>query len=212
VTDQTRADTAHEPDLNLLAAHADGRLDAGESAKLVAHLGECRPCRETAALMARGLGDETTRRAALPSAAGWLALAATLLLATIVGIRVSRVGPSPAPPPVRAPEPSQRSAAAEAPPAAETTAPPAPPVEPAEPPDVRRGGNERKVSGKTFRLVAGEWIDSAYDATAGLPVVEAAGAAARRQLSASHPALAPYLAVGDRVLVVLDGTVYRALP
>jgi hypothetical protein len=203
VTNDTLDTTGpHEPDLNRLAALAEGALDAVAAEQLRSHLSDCRPCRETAALMARALTGETPRRRSLPPAAGWLALAATLVLATVVGVKVSRVETIPVP--AAAPSPAPVVA-----PPVEATPLPAPL---AVAPEVKRGGGERTIGGKTFRLVAGEWIDSAYDATAGLAIVEATGPEARRQLLTEHPALAPYLALGDRMLVVLDGTVYRLTP
>lgn len=207
MTDETSADrAAHEPDLNLLAAHRDGRLGPEESADLVAHLAECRTCRQTAALMARALSAESARRSVLPVTTGWLAIAATLVLASIVGIRISRDRSSPVLEPEPAPRPSAPSAA---PPSSETSAPAMAPA--AEPPDVKRGG-ERKVAGKTFRLVLGEWVDRSYDPTAALPVVQVSDPEARRKLLAEQPQLVPYLGLGNRVLVVLDGTVYRFGP
>jgi hypothetical protein len=196
----------HEPDANLLAAHAEGRLGREESDALVVHLADCAACRETAALMARALGGAPAgRRPPIPAAAGWLALAATLVLATIVGTRIRRERPSLAP--SIEPPPSPAAPASAVPEAPATTAPAPPPAAP--PPDVRRGGGERHVAGKTFRLVAGEWVDAAYDATAGLPVVEVSDAAARAKVLREHPELSPCAAQGRRVLVVLGGTVYR---
>jgi hypothetical protein len=58
-------------------------------------------------------------------------------------------------------------------------------------------------------MVAGEWIDSAYDPEALLPSVDVASADARRDLLARIPALAPYAAIADRVIVVHEGIVYR---
>ena len=209
--DSKRPGPDHEPDLNALAAHAEGRLDPVESAALLDHLSECSACRATAALMARALWAEpSVSRSRIPEAARWLALAATLLLATIVGLRIARERPEAAPASAPAPQPTisrpspVAAAVAEFPPAASLTAPP--------PTDRRRGGGERKMGDKTFRLVAGEWVDAAYTPAEALPVVEAAGPEERRRLVDEHPALAPYLTSGDRILVVLDGTVYRVRP
>lgn len=205
--DETSADrAAHEPDLNLLAAHFDRRLSSRETEDLVAHLAGCRNCRETAAFMTRALSLDSARRPGAP-VVGWLALAATLVLATIVGIRISRVEPSPS----TAPEPGPRpTAAASSPPLPEAVAAPAP-ARPAGHTDVRRGG-DRTIAGKTFHLVAGEWVDRTFDPIAGLPIVDVSGPEARATLLAERPGLAPYLGLGNRVLVVLDGTVYRFGP
>jgi hypothetical protein len=76
---------------------------------------------------------------------------------------------------------------------------------------VRRGG-ERKVDGKTFRLVAGAWIDASFDPLAALPTRDVVGAEARASLLASDPVLAKYAALGPRVLVVHEKVVYRFQP
>ena len=65
------------------------------------------------------------------------------------------------------------------------------------------------MNGKTFRLVAGEWIDSAYDPPALLPVRDLVGPDARTDVLARIPALAPYAALGANVTVVHEGVVYR---
>jgi hypothetical protein len=74
-----------------------------------------------------------------------------------------------------------------------------------------RGGTKR-VAGKTFRLLDGAWVDASFDRTAALPMIEVAGAAERERVLGRIPRLAPYAALGDRVVVVLDGTVYRFRP
>lgn len=68
------------------------------------------------------------------------------------------------------------------------------------------------VNGKMFRLVAGEWIDSAYDPVALLPVQDIAGPDARTSLLERMPSLAQYAALGPRVIVVFEGVVYRFRP
>ena len=45
--------------------------------------------------------------------------------------------------------------------------------------------------------------------TAGLPEVDIGGPDERRRILSRLPALAPYFALGDRVVVVFEGTVYR---
>ena len=72
----------------------------------------------------------------------------------------------------------------------------------------RRGGVKR-VAGKAFRLVGGEWIDMSYEPMAGLPEVDIGGPDERRRILSRLPALAPYFALGERVVVVFEGTVYR---
>jgi len=76
---------------------------------------------------------------------------------------------------------------------------------------VTRGGG-RRVAGKTFRLAAGEWVDASFDPAAGLPISDVNGPDQRSSLLARLPALAPYAALGERVLVVFEGTVYRFRP
>lgn len=200
--------TTHEPDANVLAAYVEGRLGAVETDALDGHLADCRRCRETVALMTRALaGAPEKRRSPTAAAAGWLALAATLVLATIVGTRIARERPSLTPPPKKEPSPVPAASTVSEPLAPAPTSPPRPAAEPSR--DVRRGGGERRIGEKTFRLIAGEWVDSSYDATAGLPVVEAADPAARARLLAEHPELEPYTVLGQRFLVALRGTVYR---
>lgn len=197
----------HEPDANVLAAYADGRLGSTETDAVDAHLAGCRRCRETVALMTRALaGAAARRRSPAVAAAGWLALAATLVLATIVGTRIARQGPTLGPAPAAEPSAAPAAIATAEVPVAAPTEPPAP-VTAA--PDVRRGGGERRIGSKTFRLIAGEWVDTAYDATAGLPLVEASETAARARLFAEHVELEPFAILGDRFVVVLGGTVYR---
>jgi hypothetical protein len=75
----------------------------------------------------------------------------------------------------------------------------------------RRGG-VRRVAGKAFRPVGGEWVDMSYERTAGLPEVEIGGPDERGRILSRLPALAPYFALGDRVVVVFEGTVYRLRP
>ena len=70
----------------------------------------------------------------------------------------------------------------------------------------------QQINGKTFRLVAGEWIDSAYDPLAALPVQEITGSEARTALLARLPVLSQYAAIGPRVTVAHDGIVYQFRP
>jgi len=142
---------------------------------------------------------------------GVLATAAVLLVAVGVAVRL-RTTPAPlapVPPTIAAPPTDRPSPAA----ASEPSRP-----RPANTAAGQAGnaadlqtlrGNERKVGAKTFRLVAGEWMDAAYDSLAGLDVVEVKTADDRVQLLRRMPALAPYSALGNRVTVVFDGVVYR---
>ncbi|MGH7947230.1 MAG: hypothetical protein ACREF9_19820, partial [Opitutaceae bacterium] len=74
----------------------------------------------------------------------------------------------------------------------------------------RSGG--RRIAGKTFRMTSGEWVDASFDPAAGMPTVAIRGAEERGAMLARIPELAPYTELGDRVLVVWQGTVYRFEP
>jgi len=197
------------PDLNAIAAFADGRLSTADRAALVGHLTDCAECRSTLAALARGL----PRSARFVRTAGWLSLAATLVLAATVGTIVWRAhrgvqsaAGSPAGRPTA--EPGVPASGIARPPFTGSPAPqPGPPTE--TPSLADRRGAIRQVGGKTFRLVAGEWLDSAYDPVGLLPVERVDEAGARAALLARIPALQPFAALGPRVLVMYDGAVYR---
>lgn len=74
-----------------------------------------------------------------------------------------------------------------------------------------RGGN-RVVGDRSFHLVAGEWIDAAYDPLGLLPVEVIDGPEARAAVVTRVPALTPFAALGARVVVVQEGVVYRFRP
>jgi hypothetical protein len=184
------------------------------------HLADCRDCRETLALSsAASTAGAPSERPAAFRVPTWLAAAAALALAGWFGYRtftVERVERLPAPDsPRQAPLPAASPAAPDAPaplvPPPSTSAPQVPPAVEEEPLATKRG-SERRIGSKTFRFVAGEWVDSAFDPTAGLPVVEARTAGERRALVGRVPALAPFARMGGRVTVVVDGTVYLFLP
>lgn len=210
-------------DLNTVAACVEGRLDPREQAIVIAHAAECAECRGVMSALARAAGPE------LPAVAEAVAraplgrrylmpLAAAIAIGTVTGVLVLRLNDGPAapdvqppPPPVTAPGPISPSLPPE----------PTPPIEPSQPaaPQMRpesiderllphRSG-ERVVGGKVFRLIAGEWIDGAFDPLAALPVVEVRTPAARNALLDGLPLLRPYAALGAEVTVVQDGTVYR---
>ncbi len=223
------------PDVNALAAFIDNRLSETERRAFIVHLGQCAECRGTLAAYARGAlplaapsaGDAPSATRPLFRRVVWLPVAATLLLATTVGIKVWRM-PDPASPAV-APAPPPASAAPATPdavppggaalpgseptpgPAAAAPAAPRNPA-PAPQPNTMRSGGDRLVGDKTFRLVAGEWIDAAYDPLALLPIEPVEGPGARAALLSRVPALAPYADLGARVVVVHDNVVYRFRP
>jgi hypothetical protein len=201
---------SHEPDLNRLAALVDGRLTNDERQGVLSHLAECRTCRDVVSVLTDGLGPApAATRWPWSRPAVWLPIAATLAIAAGGAFLVnttSRGALAPPPPP---------ETVVVSPPSPERTVP-APEVRPSPPPAagapedlLRRRSGTRQVGMKTFRLVAGEWTDSTYDPGALLPIVEVASAGARRDLLARTPALAPYAAVADRVVVVHEGSVYR---
>lgn len=214
----------HQHDLNLLAAHLEDRLDGPERERLTSHLAGCLECRETLATLARGAdllprparaAPASPKRWQLPGIV-WLPLAATLVVAVATLTRLDWWTP---------PDEGSPAAVASASPAPlrETAAPDGP--SPTAPPSSRTGaptgpaaldkrvlllrGAKRLVAGKTFRLVFGEWIDADFDGTTLLPEVSVSTPEERSALLARIPALAPYAALGERVLVVHDGTVYR---
>ena len=200
-------------DLNSLAAFLEGRLDPLERREIERRLADCVDCRETLAVWSRGASSPANARPA--SLSRWLAAAAALAVAGWLGYRVASEGrraiPPASPPPAA---PAARATAAV--PRDEPPATAAPSVEPAavtpEPLQAKRGTADRRVGNKTFRLVAGEWIDAAYDPIAGLPETTIRTDAARAELLAKIPALAAYARLGRRVTVVQQGTVYRFVP
>jgi hypothetical protein len=200
---------AVEHDLDDLAAFAEGRLDDRARARMAAHLAGCRECRETLALLARGLDEPAAVR---PAALRWLPVAAALAIGvTAAGALVLR---RPAPvvtaPPATTPV-TQAVPSAVAPPAPTRTAPlPGPAPQPGSaPPPAVRGSGVRRVGPKQFRLVAGEWIDESFDVADALPSVDVRSAADRARVLAAVPDLAPFFRLGPKVTVVLRGTVYR---
>jgi hypothetical protein len=189
-----------EPDLNTLAASVDGRLEPAERADLAAHLATCSQCRTIVAELARSTA--LTSRSWRPA----LAIAATLAVAAtgagaylIVQQRERPAAMSPAL--IRPGTPVPPAAAAPQPPAAAAPSSAAPPS----PDDRKRAAGTASVHGKTFHLVAGEWIDNAYRENDFLPVVNISS---RRQMDAV-PSLRPFADLGSRFTVVIRSKVYR---
>jgi hypothetical protein len=213
-------------DLNLVAAFVEDRLDDTERQQFVAHLAGCAECRATLAAYARAAGSAQPAHAVAavtPSSwRGWMPIAATLAIVTIGGLVavVNRDTSAPPPavdsnPPRPQPPPVEPPGAAPAPtPAGAGRGPASAPSEPASPPATPplRRGSDRVVGGKTFTLVAGDWIDRGYDRLALLPVVDAPTPSDRETLLTRIPALKPFASIGPRVLVVHEGTVYRFGP
>jgi len=68
----------------------------------------------------------------------------------------------------------------------------------------------RRSGGKTFYLRDDVWTDAEFKADAGLPeTVLTFGSDEYFAVLKQKPALAPYFSLGERVVVVLDGRVYR---
>jgi Ca-activated chloride channel family protein len=68
----------------------------------------------------------------------------------------------------------------------------------------------RRVEAKTFYLVDGVWTDSEFKAEAKLPETAVVfGSDEYFALVKQNEKLASYFALGERVVVVLDGRVYR---
>lgn len=184
-------------DLEMLAAFIEGRLDGPDKDRMVAHLAACPECRRTLAQLGRAMAEGGLAKGAKQSAGGglrwsnariWLPVAASVLVGAFAWFQLA------------APPPGER-AAAEA-----SGAGPA-----GEAPGEKRSGG-RRIAGKTFRMDSGQWVDTGFDPAAGLPVVAVRGSEQRKDALARVPELAPYLELGDRVLVVWQGTVYRFEP
>lgn len=184
-------------DLESLAALVDGRLDDRERERVVAHLSECRECRQTLADLGRAAANGGLARKARHSGAGrprwsgmrvWLPIAASVLVGAFAWFQLT------------VPPRGERATADES------------DVRTAD--DVlgatRSGG--RRLAGKTFRMASGEWIDASFDPAAGLPIVVIRGSVERAAMLERRPELAPYTELGDRVLVVWQGTAYRFEP
>jgi hypothetical protein len=207
-----------EPDFDALAGFVDDRLGRSERARLVDHLGSCDRCRTIVAELARSRAPARSGRSFISVA---LPLAASLMLAVAGGglywlVRTPTSGVLPAGEPSRPnqPAPGQPSSPGATPgetPGVSPSGTPAPgrSATPADSPDRTRAAGTRSLGGKTFRLVAGEWIDVDYRLTDLLPVVDVRS----RDDLIAHPALAPFTTLGRQFSVVVDGTVYRvAIP
>jgi Ca-activated chloride channel homolog len=68
----------------------------------------------------------------------------------------------------------------------------------------------RRVEGKTFYLINGVWTDSEFKAVEGLPETTLVfGSDEYFALLKQIPKLGAYFSLGERVVVVFDGRVYR---
>ena len=214
-----RAVNNPHPGAEAMAAFAEDRLSSRERAHLVGHLATCRDCRTVLATFASARAAEGAATPAgawrrLRARAVWLSLAATLTVATAVGVRMWPAGSNDAGPAAPAAMPSQPGPPSTEPAPAPPDRPPAPaPTPPPGAPEdlSTRRSAVREVAGKTFRLEAGEWIDADYDPLALLPV-ERVTSESTPVLLERMPELRPYVALGPRVTVVFRGVVYRVGP
>lgn len=198
-----------EHDLNLIAAYAEDRLSAADRARASAHFAACADCRAVLAGLLRAGVPDADRKTPRSS---WLMPALSVAALFLIGIGVSltwyvrgREIPSPAPKELAAPErPTPGTPTGSPSPGSPSTSPPA-----VQTPTVKRSGGERNIGGKTFRLVAGEWIDAAYDPFALLPVEIIKTPQERARAVARVPALRAYTPLGPRVTVVVSGVVYK---
>jgi Ca-activated chloride channel family protein len=70
----------------------------------------------------------------------------------------------------------------------------------------------KQVADKTFLLREGAWIDTTFDANTMRAEQIVFGSDRYFQVLAQHPEIARYLALGDRVTLVLDGKAYAVSP
>jgi hypothetical protein len=76
--------------------------------------------------------------------------------------------------------------------------------------DADRTDSLRRVAGKTFYLINGVWTDSEFKAESKLPETTVKfGSEEYFTLLKQNPKLGSYLALGERVVVVFEGRVYR---
>jgi len=204
----------NEPDFDALAAFVDDRLGRSERAQLVEHLASCERCRSIVAELATSREPARSARSLMSMA---LPLAASLMLAVAGGglywlVRTPGSGVLPAGEPSGPNQPGPpRPSLPGGTPGVSPPGTPAPGRSATTPdaPDRARAAGTRSLDGKTFRLVAGEWIDVEYRLTDFLPVVDV------RSLDdlTAHPTLGPFTTLGRRFTVVVGGTVYRvAIP
>lgn len=185
----------HEPhDLDALAAFAEGRLDGADRGRVMAHLADCVECRHMLAHLGRAFADgrltqssePATRRSEWTRTGVWLPIAASVLVGAFAWFLLATEPEGPA---------GGDSA-----------------TNVSEEDLLKKRGAGRIIAGRTFQMSGGEWVDSAYDPSRAMPSVAVRGSAARSALLARIPELAPFTELGDRVVVVWNGTVYRFEP
>jgi Ca-activated chloride channel family protein len=73
-------------------------------------------------------------------------------------------------------------------------------------------GQVRQVGDRAFVLRGGTWVDTGFDPAVMTPEQVTFGGDRYFALLAKHPEVAPYLALGENVIVVLEGTAYAIGP
>jgi Ca-activated chloride channel family protein len=73
-------------------------------------------------------------------------------------------------------------------------------------------GQVRQVGDKAFVLRGATWVDTGFDPAVTTPEQVPFGGDGYFALLADHPEIAPYLALGDNVIVVLQGKAYAVEP
>jgi Ca-activated chloride channel family protein len=73
-------------------------------------------------------------------------------------------------------------------------------------------GQVRQVGNRAFVLRGGTWMDTGFDPAVMSPEQVTFGGDRYFALLAKHPEVAPYLALGENVIVVLEGTAYAIGP
>jgi Ca-activated chloride channel family protein len=74
----------------------------------------------------------------------------------------------------------------------------------------RKSASIRTIGGKTFYLRDGVWTDSEFKAESKLPTTTVKFSSTEYfDLLSKHPELGKYFALGEAVLVVFEGRIYR---
>lgn len=180
-------------DLDSLAALVEGRLGEQDRQRVIAHIADCVECRRTLARVSRefaagalAAGATGSSKPRLFQFRPWIPIAASVLIAAVGGFYYMTTQRA-----TVATRPDSGAGGGEL---------------------LRRRATERIVAGKTFRLESGVWVDTGFEASAALESVDVSGPEQRAAVLTSHPQLAPFTELGDRVIVVWERTVYRFEP
>ncbi len=172
-------------DLDALAAFIEGGLDGADRQRVLAHVADCADCRRTLAELGRAAADGGKPLIAKEriTPARWTKPRIWLPIAASVLVGSFA-----------------------------WFLLPTSPDEPTEDELLVTRSAGQIVAGKTFRLESGVWIDAAFDASRQDSTVTVSGLEERSELLGRIPELAPYTELGDRVIVVWEGTPYRFEP